>query len=187
MDACIGPVNLNRALQLLAARGDPVKQSTLSRYVAKYADALKPEKRGREIIVDFEALAAHRAENINREAPAPAPAASNAPKLHRGRADEAAANIRVQRQIRELELAERSKALTPTREVEEAALAAVSALKNAFALALNDTADVIANVVGVEPRLIRPHLRTFEKKGLDAFVRTLADHGFARDPEPADA
>lgn len=39
MDTCIGRVSLNRALELLKARGDEVKQSTLSRYVAKYVEA----------------------------------------------------------------------------------------------------------------------------------------------------
>lgn len=186
MDTCIGRVSLNRALQLLAAKGDPVKQSTLSRYVSKYADALKPEKHGREITVDFETLAEHRAQNINRDAAAPMPSAK-INSAQRGRADEAALNIRAQRRMRELELAERFKTVTPTREVEEAALAAVSALKNAFALALNDTAQTIAVVVNVEARLIRPHLRAFEKKGLDAFVRVLAEHGHGEDPEPSTA
>jgi hypothetical protein len=64
-------------------------------------------------------------------------------------------------------------ALTPTREVRAAAAEAMSALRNAFALALNDSAAVIANVCGVEPRVVRPHLKAFEKKGLDAFARAL--------------
>lgn len=176
MDTCIGRVSLNRALELLGQRGDPVKQSSLSRYVAKYADALKPERKGREITVDFETLAEHRSQNIHRDASAPAVKLQT---VNRGRADEAALNIRAQRQMREIELAERTKALTPIREVEEAARDAISALKNAFALALNDTADLIAGVVNAEPRIIRPHLRAFEKKGLDAFVRVLAERAEA--------
>jgi hypothetical protein len=182
---------MSRALALLASRGDPVKQSTLSRYVDKYADALKPERRGREVTIDFETLVEHRAQNIHRDAgTAASPSESDAagePTKRAGRADEAALNIRAQRQMRELELAERVNLVTPTREVEEAALAAVSALKNAFALALNDTAEAIANVVNVEPRVVRPHLRAFEKKGLNAFVGVLADHTAQREPAPAPA
>lgn len=176
MDGCIGRVSLKRAKELLAERGDPIEQSTLSRYVSKYADALEPKRDGRETTVDFESLAKHRGENINRSEPlAPSPAPRSIPQ---GRADEAALNIRAQRQMRELEIAERIGALTPTREVQAAAVAAVSALRNSMALSLNDTALVIANVCGVEPRVVRPHLKAFEKKGLDAFVRTLAERGF---------
>lgn len=177
MNTCIGRVSLNRALELLKAAGDEVKQSTLSRYVAKYADALSPERRGRELTIDFESLVEHRAQNINRDAPS----APRSVITMRGRADEAALNTKAQRQLRELELAERLGAVTPTREVQDAAASAVSALKNAFALALNDTADVLAKVVNVEPRLVRPHLRAFERKGLDAFVRVLADHGLVEE------
>jgi hypothetical protein len=185
----IGAVGLTRAVELLGARGDPVKLSSLSRYVQKYADALTPETHGKRTVVDFETLAEHRAQNIHSGGGA---STARSPSAASGRADEAALNIRAQRQMRELELAERIGALTPTREVENAALSAVSALKNAFALALNDTASVIGAVANIEPRLIRPHLRAFEKKGLEAFVRVLADHGLAegepdgaRDPTPS--
>ncbi|HEY1942795.1 MAG TPA: hypothetical protein VGH40_11790 [Roseiarcus sp.] len=181
-DAKIGPVGLTRAIGLLAARGDPIKLSTLSRYVAKYADALNPETRGKRTVVDFETLAEHRSQNVNREATTAARPSSKAV----GRADEAALNIRAQRQMRELELAERIGAVTPTREVQDAAASAVSALKNAFALALNDTADVISKVANVEARIVRPHLRAFERRGLEAFVRVLADHGFVESPGSPD-
>ena len=69
-----GRVNLRRARELLAERGDRVGQSTLSRYVAKYADALDPQKDGRETTIDFETLVKHRSENINRAASAPSSA-----------------------------------------------------------------------------------------------------------------
>jgi hypothetical protein len=176
-------VNLTRACELLHQRGDMVAQSSLSRYVEKYADALSPEKKGREVFVDFDALAQHRAANVNmgyRGRPqakrsAPASAFDEAISIPRGRADEAALNIRAQRQIRELELAERIGALTPTREVRAAAAEAVSALRNAFALSLNDSASALANAFNLEPRLVRPHLKAFEKNGLDALARALID------------
>jgi hypothetical protein len=166
---------------MLAESGDHVGQSALSRYVTKYADALDPQRDGRETTIDFEALATHRSENINRTEPAASSPASTS--IKRGRADEAALNIRAQRQMRELEIAERIGALTPTREVRAAAAEAMSALTNAFALALNDSAAVIANVCGVEPRIVRPHLKAFEKKGLDAFARAL----IVAEREPDDA
>jgi hypothetical protein len=165
-------VSLTRARELLAERGDRVGQPALSRYVSKYADALDPRRDGRETTLDFEMLAQHRSENINRAASAPssAPASQSASK---GRANEAALNIRAQRQMRELEIAERIGALTPTREVRAAAAEAMSALRNAFALSLNDSASALANAFNLEARLVRPHLKAFEKAGLEAFARAL--------------
>ena len=175
-------VSLTRARELLAKRGDRVGQPALSRYVEKYSDALDPQKDGRETTVDFETLAKHRGENINRAASAPSSAPAPV-SISKGRANEATLNIRAQRQMRELEIAERIGALTPTREVRAAAAEAMSALRNAFALALNDSAAVIANVCGVEPRVVRPHLKVFEKKGLEAFARALV----VAELEPDDA
>ncbi len=165
-------VSLKQARELLAERGDLVGQSALSRYVTKYADALDPQKDGRETTIDFEALIQHRSENINRAASiqssAPAPVSTS-----KGRANEATLNIRAQRQMRELEIAERIGALTPTRDVQAAAAEAVSALRNAFALSLNDSAAALAHEFNLEPRLVRPHLKAFEKKGLEAFACAL--------------
>jgi hypothetical protein len=169
---CIGEVSLKRALELLAEQGDPVKQSTLSRYVAKYADALEPKRRGKEIVIDFEMLATHRRENIRLDgAVVETPATQSAGT----RSEEAAANIRAQRRLRELELGEREGLLILKRDAEDAAHAAFGAMRSALALALNDTAETLASLTGCEARLIRPHLRAFEKKGLDQFVRVLTD------------
>jgi hypothetical protein len=168
-----GRVNLKRARELLAELGDVVDQSTLSRYVHKYGDVLDPQKDGRDTIIDFEILAQHRRENIGRVAPSSSPVP--APAVSKGRADEAAKNIRAHRQLRELEIAERIGALTPTREVRAAAAEAVSALRNAFALSLNDSAAAMASALNTEARLIRPHLKAFERNGLDAFSRALLE------------
>ena len=173
-----GRVNLARARELLAEQGDIVGQSSLSRYVAKYADDLHPQRDGRELTVDFETLAQHRRENINHAAtaaPSSSPASTASTSISKGRAHEASLNIRAQRQIRELEIAERIGALTPTREVRAAAAEAVSALRNSFALALNDTAAAMASALNTEARLIRPHLKAFERIGLDAFARALME------------
>ena len=75
--------------------------------------------------------------------------------------------------MRELDIAERTGALTPTREVRSAAAEAVASLRNAFALSLNDSASALANAFNLEARLVRPYLETFEKNGLDAFARAL--------------
>jgi hypothetical protein len=128
-------VNLSRARELLAEQGDLIGQPTLSRYVAKYADALDPQRDGRELTINFETLAKHRGENINRASTAPSSSPASV-SVSKGRAHEASLNIRAQRQMRELELAERIGALTPTREVRAAAAESLSALRNAFALSL---------------------------------------------------
>jgi transposase-like protein len=179
-------VNLARARELLAERGDRVGQPTLSRYVSKYADALDPQRDGRELTVDFETLAKHRAENINRASSAPSSSPASV-SISKGRAHEASLNIRAQRQMRELEIAERIGALTPTREVRAAAAEAVAALRNAFALSLNDSTAALAHAFNIEPRLVRPYLKTFEKNGLDAFARALIEKGLVAELEPDDA
>jgi hypothetical protein len=175
-------VSLRRAREMLAESGDRVGQPALSRYVAKYADALDPQRDGRETTINFEALAKHRGENINRAATAPSSSPASI-SLSKGRAHEASLNIRAQRQMRELEIAERIGALTPTREVRAAAAEAMSALRNAFALSLNDSAAALAHAFNLEPRLVRPYLKSFEKTGLDAFARALV----VAELEPDDA
>jgi hypothetical protein len=165
-------VNLRRARELLAERRDRVGQPALSRYIAKYSDVVDPQKNGRETTVDFETLAKHRSENINRAASAPSSAPASV-SISKGRAFEASLNTRAQRQLREIEIAERIGTLTPTREVSAAAAEAVAALRNAFALSLNDSAAAIAAAFSLEARLVRPHLREFEKAGLEAFARAL--------------
>ena len=170
-----GRVNLARAREMLAESGDLVGQSSLSRYVTKYSDDLDPQRDGRELTVDFETLAKHRAENINRAATAPSSSPASV-SVSKGRAAEAALNIRAQRQTRELELAERIGALTPTREVRAAASEAISTLRNAFALSLNDSASALASAFNLEPRLVRPYLKEFERRGLDAFARALTEN-----------
>lgn len=189
MHDLVGPVSLTRAAELLTAAGDKVERSTLSRYVAQHADALSPGKRGRETVVDFETLKKHRQENVRLDLAAPGPPAGAAPPLPstplqqsaQDRSGEAAANLRVQRQLRQIELGKELGLLILKSEAEDAASSAVSALRSAFALALNETADTIAAVTRSEARLIRPHLRSFEKKGLEQFIRVIADYGLLPD------
>jgi hypothetical protein len=50
----------------------------------------------------------------------------------------------------------------------------MAALRNAFALSLNDSAAALAHAFNLEARLVRPFLKRFEKNGLDAFARALA-------------
>ncbi len=173
MDDTPDLVGLAEAARRLTAAGDKCARNTLSVYVSKHADALKPETRGRETVVDFAALQRHRAENIRIARPS-----GEAPAI-KSRADEAGAKIRVDRQIRELELAQRQGVLTLKGDVEAAAHTAIAVMRAEFAAAVNDTAEVIAAALGGEGRLVRPHLRALEKRALDGFVRVLTDHGLS--------
>jgi hypothetical protein len=168
MHVSTGFVSVTKAAELLSAAGDHVDRTSLSRYVKSHADALRPERQGRETIVDYEALAAHRRENIRLSDAKPF-------ADDRSKADEAKGKLRVDRQLRELDLAERQGALTIVTEVEAAARDAVSAMSNAFALAVNEVAEKFAASLGTEARLVRPHLRDLEKKAIDNFARSLAD------------
>jgi hypothetical protein len=158
---------------MLTAAGDKVDRTSLSRYVSSHADALNPQRRGRETIVDFDALSLHRQQNIRLGGDAKPFAAA------RSKVDESKAKLIVDRQLKELDLAERQGVLTLVPEVEEAAIAAIGMMRGAFALAVNDIAETMALALASEARLIRPHLRALEIKALDAFVKALADRDLA--------
>lgn len=159
-------ISISEAAQRLG-----LERSTLSRYVKQHADALAPQKSGRETLVDFDALKAHRDENIRLAEAAPAARARHPG----GRNDEQAMRTRVQRQIGELDLADRLRLTVPRAEVEDAGVAAVSAMRNAFDLSLEGAAESIGALTRTEPRLIRPALRQLCARALDAFVRQLQE------------
>jgi len=174
-----GLVSVTEAAARLTREGDRVERSTLSRYITKHADALQPQTRGRDTLIDFAKLKEHRGQNIRL-------ADAKPHETQRSRSDEGAANLRAQRQLRELDIAERLKTLAPRADVENAAYSAVAALKTAFAGAVSDTAEAIAAACSTEARLVRPHLRTLERLALEAFVKELAKQDF-EPKEPAAA
>ena len=69
------------------------------------------------------------------------------------------------------------------REVENAAHAAVGAMKNALSNAAGDTAETIAKALKVEPSLVRPHIRAYERLALAAFVQGLTENKVVRDQD----
>jgi hypothetical protein len=162
-----------------AAEALHIERSTLSRYISRHADALNPVRQGRDTLVDLDLLRAHRAENIRLD-PAPPPAGPRS--FSASRVDEAAHKLRVQRQIGEFDLAERLAKVVPRIEVDDAAIAAVSALRNAFELALDEAAISLSTLTRVEPRILRPTLRAFMNRGLDAFTRQLSERNLPAAP-----
>ena len=167
-------ISLTDAVERLAAVGDRVGRSSLSRYVSRYADALNPRRRGRDTLIDFEQLRSHRAENIRLDSEAPFTRA-------RCRADEMAGKTRVERRLRELDLAEREGTLTLTTEVASAATTAIAEMRASFASSVNEISEEIAAEVGVGASIIRPHLRKLERRTLIVFVARLQELSLGSD------
>jgi hypothetical protein len=160
-------VNISDAAERLAALGDKVERSTLSRYVANHAAALAPVRRGRETLVDFARLREHRGQNIRLlEVPVVTPAA-------RTKSDSQARKVDAEARLRELELARETDKVLLADEVTDGAHGAVAAMRAAFDLAINDTAELIGQRLAVEPRLVRPYLRQLAIKAQTAFAEAM--------------
>lgn len=153
--------------------GDKVDRSSLSRYVRQHAADLKPAQRGRETVVDFDRLAAHRRRNVKVVDTKP----------FEDDVDfgvERAGKTRAERLRIELDLGERQGVLTVVREVENAAHAALGSMRNALSNAAGDTSEAIAKALDVEASLIRPHIRVYERLALAAFVQGLTENSVIR-------
>lgn len=169
-------VSLTEAARRLTEAGDKVDRSTLSRYVRQHAAELHPASRGKETVVDFDRLAAHRRANTRITDTAPFDT-----DVEFG--IERALKTRGERLRIELDLGERQGVLTVVREVENAAHAAVGAMRNALSNAAGDTSEAIAKALGIEAATVRPLIRTYERLALTAFVRGLTENKVIRDGE----
>ncbi len=167
-------VSLTEAARRLTELGDAVERSTLSRYVQKHADALFPQRQGKQTVIDFGRLRLHRQQNIRLDQSAPEPRAP--PGYGQpSRNDAQARNQIAQAQMRELDLAERKKELVPVNEVQEAAREAITRMRTSFDLAVNEAAEQIAANFGGEARIARPHLKAMIRSGLDRFARDMTE------------
>ncbi len=166
-------VSLSEAARRLTEAGDKVDRSTLSRYVRQHAAELHPANRGKETVVDFERLAAHRRANTRITDTVPFD-----DDIDFG--IERAGKTRAERLRIELDLGERQGVLTVVRAVENAAHAAVGAMRNALSNAAGDTSEAIAKAVGIEASTVRPHIRIYERMALAAFVRGLTENHVIR-------
>jgi hypothetical protein len=171
-------VSITEAVKYLAERGDAADRSTLSRYVKQHAEALPTERKGKETLVDPEALLRHRQENIRLKVPGPrkAPSSRNEPDTRGAtQAHSAARKVTAEAELKEIQLAREKGQLTPTSEVEAAALEAVAQMRSAFDLAVNTAADRLAAKFGGEARLYRPELKAMIRAGLDEFTRKMTE------------
>lgn len=180
-------VTLRDAVGRLAQRGDHVSKSALSRYLKQHAEALPVEREGRDLFLDFEQLARHRAENIRLVDAAPRPAVRSAGSPRSSsQAEGAARKVTAEAEIKELQLAKEKGLLTPTAEVQEAARDAVTQLRAALELAVNQAAEQIASRLGGEARLVRPLLKNMVRAGLEEFARAMTELVMiAEEPPPS--
>lgn len=180
-------VTLKAAVAMLNERGDGVSKSALSRYLKQHAEAIAVEREGRDLFLDFEILARHRAENIRLAQPAAPvrPAGRVMPQPQRGtQAEGAARKVAAEAEIKELQLAKEKGLLTPAAEAQEAAREAVTQMRAAFDLAVNHAAEQVAARFGGEARLVRPLLKQMIRGGLEDFSRAMAEIALATEEPP---
>lgn len=179
-------VSITEAAERLTAGGDPVDRSTLSRYVTQHAEAIPTHVRGRSRMVDLETLTAHRAENIRLgpgRLPATIIASPKAPlpgqpakgRFAGSQADGAARKAIADAELREMDLAERRRELTPVAEVDEAGRAAVVLMTSAFERAIESEAATLALKYGWDERQTRVALKGFTRRGLEVFHKEVLD------------
>ncbi len=171
-------ISITDAAKRLTAAGDAVDRSTLSRYISQHAEALPTKRDGKSNLIEFNALAQHRGENIRLQqsrrphevAPPPAPDAGPRPPTQisaAARDKEAAAALR------ELELARELRQITSVREVADAAQTAIVRMRSAFERAVEGEAATLALKYGWDERMVRIALKTFAQSGLDVFHREM--------------
>lgn len=194
-------ISITEAAARLSDAGDPVDRSTLSRYVSQYAEALPTRREGKSNLVDYEALVAHRAENIRLRKPvqvtrqASRPQARQLPGRFTGtQSDGLARKVNAEAEIKEMDLAERRGALTPTAEVDQAGRDAIALMQAAFDRAVETEAANLSVRYGWDERVTRIALKTFARRGLEVFNREIRERldnkarsAFAADGEGEDA
>lgn len=176
-------ISITEAATRLTEAGDRIDRSSLSRYLKQHSEALPLKPDGRSSLVEFGALAAHRSENIRiRPLPVAAPrgpARSVGPSAGtlptRTQSDGAARKAQADAELREMDLAERRKELTPYAEVDQAGRDAVAMMQSAFERAIDAEASTLSLKYGWEERVVRLALKNFSKAGLTVFNRQVLE------------
>lgn len=172
-------ISITEAASRLTEAGDRVDRSTLSRYLKQHGEALPLKPVGKSNLVEFNALVAHRGENIKIRQASPAPSAPKNPagtsSFPRSQADGAARKAQADAELREMDLAERRKELTPVAEVDQAGRDAVAMMFNAFERAIETEAQTLSLKYGWEERVVRIALKNFTRSGLSAFNRLVLE------------
>lgn len=176
-------VSITEAATRLSEAGDHVDRSTLSRYLSQYSEALPTRRDGKSNLVEFGTLVAHRAENIRLRKPAPAPRQAGTqsggrhqPSRFSGtQSDGLARKVNAEAEIKEMDLAERRGALTPTAEVDQAGRDAIALMQAAFDRAVETEAAGLSVRYGWDERVTRIALKTFARRGVEVFNREIRE------------
>ncbi len=173
-------LSITEAAARLTASGDRIERSALSRYLKQHAEALPKRPDGKANLVEFNALAAHRAENIRIRAmpaevrPGSAPRGASQPARFAGsQSDGAARKAQADAAIRELDLARRLAQTTIVAEVDKAGREAIALMQSAFERAFEAEAANLSLRYGWEERVVRVALKAFARKGLEVFNREI--------------
>lgn len=168
-------LTITEAAARLTEGGEKIDRSTLSRYLKQHAEAgLVDPKTG---YVDLARLVEHRGENIRLRGRAPTstqPAMlPNSPSANsRFTQNDAAARDRMAvAEMREMDLAERRKELTPVAEVDQSGRDAVALMMSAFERAIETEAAALSLKYGWDERTVRLSLKEFSRLGLSVFNR----------------
>lgn len=177
-------ISITDAAARLTEAGDRIDRSSLSRYLKQHSEALPLKPDGRSSLVEYGALVAHRSENI-RIRPLPMPATSPPASRQssapggtlptRTQSDGAARKAQADAELREMDLAERRKELTPFAEVDQAGRDAVAMMQSAFERAIETEASTLSLKYGWEERVVRLALKNFSKAGLAVFNRQVLE------------
>ncbi len=167
-------ISITEAAARLTAAGDQVDRSTLSRYLKQHSEALPLKPDGKSNLVDFTALQLHRGENVRiRTAVStvrPASQRNPAPSRFAGsQSDGVARKAQADAELKEMDLAERRKELTPVVEVDQAGRDAVAMMMSAFERAIETEAASLSLKYGWEERVVRIALKGFAREGLSIF------------------
>lgn len=166
-------MSITEAAAKLSAAGDQVDRSTLSRYLKQHAEALTLKPDGKSNLVDYTVLVAHRRENVRIRTATAGSAVTQRPlpssRFAGSQSDGTARKAQADAEMREMDLAERRKELTPVAEVDQAGRDAVAMMMSAFERAIETEAASLSLKYGWEERVVRIALKAFSKAGLNVF------------------
>ena len=173
-------LSITDAAARLTALGDKVDRSSLSRYLKQHSEALPLRRSGRSSLVEFGALRGHRLENIRLVMK---PGVTSEPlegglKRPDGPKEKTAVGGQARKvladaELREMDLAERRRELTPTAEVDRAGREAVALMQSAFDRAVESSAAECAVKYGWPERTVRLALKGFARSGIEMFHREM--------------
>jgi len=172
-------LSITDAAEKLTAAGDAVDRSTLSRYLKQHSEALPVRRDGKANLIEFNALAQHRIENVRLRKPAGQPAASAGSRPGRfsgSQSDGAARKAQADAEMREMDLAERRRELTLVSEVDKGARDAIALMQSAFDRAVDTEAASASVKYGWDERITRLVLKGFARKGTDIFHSEVLKH-----------